>query len=57
LLALLREVAEWVRAEALICDRQYSSRRVRGFIDDLGAEPVISISEEPDARNRGSFKG
>jgi len=38
---LLREVAEKVRAEAVICDRQYSSGRVRGFIEDLGAEPVI----------------
>jgi hypothetical protein len=38
---LLREVAERVKAEAVICDRQYSSRRVRGLIEDLGAEPVI----------------
>ena len=38
---LLREVAERVRAETVICDRQYSSRRVRGLIEDLGAEPVI----------------
>ena len=38
---LLREVAEKVRAEAVICDRQYSSRSVRRFIEDLGAEPVI----------------
>jgi transposase len=39
---LLREVAEKVRAEAVICDRQYSSRRVRGLIANLGAEPVIT---------------
>jgi hypothetical protein len=38
---LLREVAEKVRAEAVICDRQYSSGRVRRFIEDLGAQPVI----------------
>jgi transposase len=38
---LLREVAEKVRAEAVICDKQYSSGGLRGFIEGLGAEPVI----------------
>jgi len=49
---LLREVSERVRAEAVICDRQYSSRRVRGLIEDLGAEPVI-----PYPRNQAPGNG
>lgn len=38
---LLSETTEKVRAEAVICDKQYSSRSIRRFIEDLGAEPVI----------------
>jgi IS5 family transposase len=38
---LLSEAAEKVRAEAVICDKQYSSQSIRRFIEDLGAEPVI----------------
>jgi len=38
---LLRETAEKVRAEAVICDKQYSSQGIRRFIEGLGAEPVI----------------
>ena len=39
--ALLNEAAEVVRVETIVCDRQYSSRRIRDFIRGLGAEPVI----------------
>jgi len=48
---LLHEMAERVRAEYVICDRQYSSRRVRGLIEDLGAEPVIPYprNQAPEA--------
>ena len=42
-------MAERVKAETVICDRQYSSRRVRGLIEDLGAEPVIPYPRKPDA--------
>jgi len=38
---LLSEVAQKVRAEAVICDKQYSSWRIREFVKALGAEPVI----------------
>ena len=38
---LLSETVEKVKAEAVICDKQYSSRRIRRFIKDMGAEPVI----------------
>jgi len=40
-IALLNEAAEKVRVEDIICDKQYSSRGIRGFIRGLGAEPVI----------------
>ena len=39
--ALLSATAEKVKAQAVICDKQYSSRRIRDFIKGLGAEPVI----------------
>ena len=38
---LLKETAEMVRVEVVVCDKQYSSRKIRKFIVDLGAEPVI----------------
>jgi transposase len=38
---LLSKAAERVNVEAVICDKQYSSRRIRKFIRALGAEPVI----------------
>jgi len=40
-IALLNEAAEGVRVETIICDKQYSSRRIREFIKSLGADPVI----------------
>ena len=40
-IALLNEVVEKVGVEEIVCDKQYSSRRIRGFIKGLGAEPVI----------------
>jgi len=40
---LLREAAGRVKARVVVCDKQYSSRKIRKFIVDLGAEPVISI--------------
>ncbi len=49
---LLREVAGRVRAEAVICDRQYSSGRVRGLIEEMGAEPV-----NPYPRNQAPEAG
>jgi len=48
--SLLSEVAERVRVEAVICDKQYSSRRIRKFIKDLNAEPVIPY---PSNQKRG----
>lgn len=39
--ALLSQVDDRVRVETIICDKQYSSRRIRDFIRALGAEPVI----------------
>jgi len=38
---LLREAAGRVKASVVVCDKQYSSRKIRKFIVDLGAEPVI----------------
>lgn len=47
---LLSEAAEKVNVEAVICDKQYSSRRIRKFIKGLGAEPVIPY---PSNQKRG----
>ena len=47
---LLSEAAERVDVEAVICDKQYSSRRIRKFIKGLGAEPVIPY---PSNQKRG----
>jgi IS5 family transposase len=38
---LLCEAVELVRAETVICDKQYSSGKIREFVKDLGAEQVI----------------
>jgi transposase len=38
---LLSEAVEKVRAEAVICDKQYSSSKMREFVEALGAEQVI----------------
>ena len=38
---LLREATERVKASVVVCDKQYSSRKIRKLIADLGAEPVI----------------
>jgi IS5 family transposase len=38
---LLMEAAEMVRAEVVVCDKQYSSRKIREFVRGLGGEPVI----------------
>jgi len=38
---LLSEVAGRVKVETVICDKQCSSRKIREFVKDLGAEPVI----------------
>jgi transposase len=40
-ISLLSEAVEKVRVEAVICDKQYSSGRIREFVDALGAEEVI----------------
>jgi transposase len=47
---LLTEAAEKVRPEVMVCDKQYSSRRIRGFVEDLGAETVIPY---PKNQKRG----
>lgn len=38
---LLSDAVEKVKAEAVICDKQYSSGRIREFVLNLGAEQVI----------------
>jgi len=38
---ILSEAAEKVTAEFIVCDKQYSSQKIREFVRDLGAEPVI----------------
>jgi len=38
---LLSEAVEKVRAEAVVCDKQYSSGKMREFVEALGAEQVI----------------
>jgi transposase len=48
--ALLSQVDDRVRVETIICDKQYSSRRIRDFIRGLGAEPVIPY---PKNQNKG----
>jgi IS5 family transposase len=40
-ISVLSEAAERVNVEAVICDKQYSSRKIRKFIKASGAEPVI----------------
>jgi len=48
--ALLSDVAERVGVEAVVCDKQCSSRKVRDFIRTLGAKPVIP---HPENQMRG----
>lgn len=38
---LLSEAVEKIRAEAVVCDKQYSSGKIREFVRALGAEQVI----------------
>ena len=38
---LLAETAEMVRVDVVVCGKPYSSRKIRKFILNLGAEPVI----------------
>jgi IS5 family transposase len=40
-LSLLSEAVKNARVEAVICDKQYSSNKVREFVEALGAEQVI----------------
>jgi len=47
---LLSEASEKVNVEAVICDKQYSSRRIRKLIRASGAEPVIPY---PSNQKRG----
>jgi transposase len=46
------ETAEMVRAEVVVCDKQYSSRKIRKFIVDQGAETVIPYSKSEERRQR-----
>lgn len=48
---LLSEVAERVRVETIICDRQYSSRRIREFIKGFGRRASYTIPEKPEERD------
>jgi hypothetical protein len=41
--ALLNHVAERVRVKAVICDKQYLSRKVRECIRALGAKPLAGL--------------
>jgi transposase len=53
---LLREAVEKVRAEAVICDKQYSSWKIRGFVQDLGAEQVIPYPSNQQKGVRGVLR-
>lgn len=55
-IALLNEAAEVVRVETIICDKQYSSRRIRYFIRGLGAEPVIPYPKNQKKRVKGLLR-
>ena len=50
--SLLKETAEMVRAEVVVCDKQYSSRKIRKFIVDQGAETVIPYPKSEERRQR-----
>ena len=47
---LLKETVDMVRAEVVVCDKRCLSRKIRKFIVDLGAEPVIPY---PTDQKRG----
>ena len=53
---LLSEAAEMVNVEAVICDKQYSSRRIRKFITALGAEPVIPYPSNQKRKVKGVLR-
>jgi hypothetical protein len=38
---LLREAAKRVKVKVVVCDKQYSTRKIREFVRALDAEPVI----------------
>jgi len=53
---LLSEAAEKVNVEAVICDKQYSSRRIRKFIKGLDADPVIPYSSNQKRGVKGLLR-
>jgi len=55
-IAHLNEAAEKVRVETIVCDKQYSSRRMRDFIKGLGAEPVIPYPKNQKKGIRGLLR-
>jgi len=54
--SLLSEAADRVNVEAVICDKQYSSRRIRKFIKGLGAEPVIPYPSNQKRKVKGVLR-
>jgi len=55
-ITLLNEVAEKVRVETVVCDKQYSSCRIRDFIKGLGSESVISYPKNQKRRVKGLLR-
>ena len=53
---LLCEAIEKARAEAVICDKQYSSRKIREFVEALSAEPVIPYPANQKRGVRGVLR-
>ena len=53
---LLNEALERVKAEAVICDKQYSSGKIREFVDALGAEHVIPYPANQKRGIRGVLR-
>jgi transposase len=47
---LLSEAFKKTKAKDVICDKQYSSQKIREFVEDMGAKPVIPY---PANQNRG----
>jgi hypothetical protein len=53
---LLSEAVEKVRAEAVVCDKQYSSGKIRESIRVLGAEQVIPYPANQQKGVRGVLR-
>jgi hypothetical protein len=53
---LLMEAFEKVRAEYVICDKQYSSQKIREFVKDSSAKPVIPYPKNQKRGVRGILR-